>query len=78
MTEVLTFLQVVSDLTRNDVFLPWLGEHLAFILFMIGFCKVVASMTTSTKDDEFWEKLGELVKSPFKKENPSPEKPKES
>lgn len=56
----------LNELTKNVPLAVWIGDHILLLNIILGIAALVAKMTPTTKDDEFWaalkEKLGAFEK----------------
>lgn len=51
--------QAISDLLKNEPLALWIAEHILAINIALGIAALIAKLTPSKKDDEFWADLKE-------------------
>lgn len=51
--------QAISDLLKNEPLALWIAEHILAINIVLAIGALIAKMTPTSRDDEFWAGLKE-------------------
>lgn len=51
--------QAISDLLKNEPLAMWIAEHILAINIVLAIGALIAKMTPTSRDDEFWAGLKE-------------------
>lgn len=51
--------QAISDLLKNEPLALWIAEHILAINIVLAIGALIAKMTPTNRDDEFWAGLKE-------------------